>query len=138
MKTVPAGFEEQNGGWKWPWDRNLFLRLSEFLAVHLGSSCCKPTSRLDFFHAGCTVLEAGQSRTQGPGPWEFPGLSQAWESSGLRAELHCDPTDNTHLLVPLHPQGSGSLSVSRAPAHPSNKGFLLLKGSRTLLCSDPD
>lgn len=63
--------------------------------------------------------------------WEFPGLSQAW--SHLASGLSCTVTrtDNTHLLVPLHPQGSGSLSVSRAPAHPSNKGFLLLKGSRT-------
>ena len=78
MKTfLPGGFEEQNGGWKWPWDRDLFLRLSESLLSTSAAAVPKPASCLGFFHAGCTVLEAGQPRTQGLGPWEFPGCSQA-------------------------------------------------------------
>lgn len=53
----------------------------------------------------------------------LPGMESSTTS---RAELHV--TRRQHAPVgPLHPPGSGSHICLRAPAHPSNKGFLLLK-----------
>ena len=110
MKTVlssPGGFEEQNGGWKGPQDRELFFG---FRSLHCPPQPAvpNPTSCLDFLHGG-SVLEPGHPRTQGPGPW---------------AKLLCDPSDSTNMSVPLHrPQGQGSLCVSWSPSSPIHRAL---------------
>lgn len=121
-------FNEQNGSWKCPWDRELFLGFQRLDCLPQQPAVPNPTSCLGFLQGGlhCPGSRSAQDmrpRTLGVSRMTNPGSSQAWmESSSHSTKLHYDPTDNTgglpgpHLSVPLHTLGS--LFVPWSPSSP--------------------
>ena len=99
--------------------------------VHLSSSCSKACQLPGLLP--CRLHCPGGRSAQDTRPRTLgisrllPGMSHL--ASGLRCTVTRLTTRTCRLLCT--PQGLGSLSVSRALAHPSNKGFLSLKSSRT-------
>ena len=106
--------------------------------VHLGSSCSKAHQLPGLFP--CRLHCPGGRSAQDTRPRTL-GISRplpGMESSGLRAELHRDPTDNMHLSVPLHPPGVRVPVCLQSPSSPIQQGLLVPKRFQNLLCSDPD
>lgn len=101
--------------------------------THSAASCSSPTSCLDFLWGSGAALRSRSAQDMRPGALGvsrtgWPGSSQAWrqESPGHRAQLHPDPTDNTHIYIrgqpcQFHctsPRGQRSLFTLWGPAYP--------------------